>query len=137
MKDPPTTLTAAGRVRAVIIYRHPLLRDVTVRVLSTAGVAVVGAMRLEELMPEIMGQAQPDVIIVDQAVGPLPDGLTWATLLSPERHSATRVITIGLESTTMVVCSKQLVPDASAQNLIEAVFGILPDELLGSSRESA
>ena len=117
--------TSEGRIRAVVVYRHALLRDVAVRVLSNAGVEVT-PVHASDLGLVTLRALQPDVIVVDQAARDVFDGFGQATVFSREPGSASRVVTIGLADTTMVVCCKRLVADATAENLVEAVLGSSP-----------
>ncbi len=120
-----TTGPAGGRVRAVVVYRHLLLRDLAVRLLGNAGVEVAAAIRDEDLDLAALRVVEPDVVVVDQASRWIAEGSALAVVLGESNASISRIVTIGLEGTTMVVCHRQLVAEASSSNLVAAVLGAL------------
>ncbi len=109
----------------MVVYRHLLLRDLAVRLLGNAGVDLAAVIRDEDLDLAALHVLEPDVIVVDQASSWLTGTSALAVVLGESNESISRVVTIGLEGTTMVVCHRQLVAEASSGGLVAAVLGAL------------
>ncbi len=110
-----------GRVRAVVVFRHLMLRDLIVRFLTDAGVDVIATFPDQRFAGHRLDQLQPDVVVVDQAAQEVLGDLGLATVFSPRPGSASRVVVIGLAETKMVVYSKRTVDRVAVEDLIEAV----------------
>ncbi len=113
-------------VRAVIVYRHGLLRDVVARALDDAGVKVTAAIPVEDLSIETLEVLQPEVIVLDQAAVGLVDGLSEATLLNRSPNSASRVITVSVGDSILLACQKRVVEGASLEDLVATTLGLDP-----------
>lgn len=123
------TSSARLSVRVVIVYRHALLRDVAVHVLGRAGIDVVAVIHADDFDAGALRDLRPHTIIVDQAAIDDLDHFGASILLSQEPDYATRIVTIGLLDTTMVVCDRWLVADATPDSLVDAVAGANPPSL--------
>lgn len=116
---------SARTVRAVVVYQHTLLRDIAVRLLTKAGVEVAATISATDLGLAEVVALQPDVVVVDRAAAGGVQTLCQSSLQVGQAGSAQRIVLIGLADSTMIVCHRRLVVEATAQNLVEAVLGLL------------
>ncbi len=121
MAEPVDTPRRA--VRAAIVYRHALLRDIVIRVLTNAGVDVVGTISVDQLASFDLDELRADVVVVDRAVGGAVSGMCDEWLLSRRAGQAGTVVSIDLNDDTMVISSRRCIEHATTENLVDAVVG--------------
>ncbi len=113
--------TAAPVVRVLIVYKHAFLRDLVTRVLDSADVDIVAAIRPEDFSPFLVDALKPQAIVVDQAAFEGGDSFGQAAVLGASPDTPLRVVVISLSDTNMLVWRKQVVTHADVQKLIDAV----------------
>jgi CheY-like chemotaxis protein len=113
---------ARRAVRVLVVYQHPLFRDIVVRLLTGLGIEVVGAVPATELESSRLQPLNPNVILLDREAKRSLDGHEVLTILDPGRTSISKVVIAGLSDTVMVVWSRYLVPDITAERLVETVL---------------
>jgi hypothetical protein len=111
-------------MRTSVVYRHPLICELAVSVLRSAGIDVSAVIPSRDLTFEILQELQPDIVVIDRAAQQELEGVTQASFFfRPQTKGICRIITLGFDDPTMVVCDRQLVENATIQNLVEAVRG--------------
>jgi DNA-binding response OmpR family regulator len=110
--------STGGRARVIIVYRHRLLRDFAVHMLHKAGIEVAAAIAADHLQVQTLAALQPTAIVLDRAASDLLGDLSVATLFSQAPGTAGCVITLDLADSAMVVCRRELVLNAGAENFV-------------------
>lgn len=108
-------------VRALIVYRHAFLRDLTAKVLSGGGVEVVAAVKPEDLDEALLELLTPDVLVMDQAALEGEGVLPGIALLGRRAEVMSRVVVVDLSNPNMLVWQRHLVTNADVSKLVEAV----------------
>ena len=113
-------------MRTIVVYRHPLICDLAVNVLRNAGIDVSAAISSRDLTLETLQELEPDVVVIDRAAQQELEGVTQTSFFfRPQTKTVCRVITLGFDDPTMVVCDRHLIENATIQNLVDAVVGDL------------
>jgi hypothetical protein len=103
------------------IYKHAFMRDLVSRLLGSAEVDIVAAVKSEDFSPLLLTTLRPQVVVVDQAALEDVEGFARTALLCPLPDVSARVIVISLSHSSMLVWRKQVVANADAQKLLRAV----------------
>ncbi len=114
---------ARPAVRAVVVYRYPVYRDLITRVLEKAEVDVAGALGVKELSRATLRDLRPDVIVVydPDANNLLRDVAVPA--LADIAGSVRRVICVGSDN-EMVVLHRLAYANPSVEGLVGCVKGL-------------
>ncbi len=114
----PSILTEGSGLRVVIVYRTALLRDVLTRVLAESGISVVAAFPEAELVATSLHESNPDVIVFDDVEASTFRTITQAILFSPSQLRAKKVIALGPGYLITLMYNKEVVHDASMEDLV-------------------
>lgn len=120
------TLTLDPRVKVVIVYRYALLRDLFVRVLTDAGMAIVATIPEKEFFVTSLGDLRPDVIVIDEAASDVLGVISQATLFNPTPGSVSKIISVGVDDSIMVVNHKEVIRGAGIGDLVAQAQGSQP-----------
>lgn len=108
-----------------MVYTYALLRDVVLRVLAKAGVEAAAVLPAEEATLGRLVTLQPEVLIVDRSERALVDEALYLGLYAdPSIANPKRIVFVDLDENTVEVHTKELVVNASAQDLVDAVQGL-------------
>jgi hypothetical protein len=116
-----TSPRSSRAVRAVLVYRHRLLRDIVECLLTEAGVELVATFGEERFDLKVLKLFGPNVVLIDQAAKGTVGLFAEALLFSTELESVSQIVTIGLVEDHMVVCSRHVARRVSAEQLVEAI----------------
>ncbi len=113
-------------VRAVVVYRYPVYRDLITRVLEKAEVDVAGVLGVKEFSRAALRDLRPDVIVVydPDANNLLRDVAVSA--LTDVTGAVRRVVCVGSDN-EMVVLNRVVYPNPSVEGLIGCVKGLSVD----------
>ena len=115
-------------MRTIVVYRHPLICDLAVNVLRNAGIDVSAVISSRDLTLETIQELEPDVVVIDRAAQQELEGVAQTSFFfRPQTKTVSRVITLGFDDPTMVVCDRHLIENATIQNLVDAVDGDLSE----------
>jgi DNA-binding NarL/FixJ family response regulator len=113
-----STSTEESRLRVVIVYRTALLRDVLTQVLGESGITVVAAFPEAQLVAASLHESNPDVIVFDDVEANTFRTITQAILFSPSPLRAKKVIALGPGYLITLMYNKEVVHDASMEDLV-------------------
>ncbi len=110
-------------VRAVVVYRYPVYRDLITRVLEKAEVDVAGALGVKEVSRAALRSLRPDVVVIydPEAMSLLPEVASPA-LIDSIGSDVRRVVCVGSDN-EMVVLNRLVVTNPSVERLIGYVKG--------------
>ena len=115
---------ARAAVRAVVVYRYPVYRDLITRVLEKAEVDVAGALGVKELSRAALRALHPDVVIIyDPDANNLLRKVAASALMDPAAAHVRRVVCVGSDN-EMVVLNRLVVPNPSVDRLVGCVNGL-------------
>ena len=104
--------------RIFIVYRAALVRDSLVRVLTDAGLSVVGAIHETQLDGSSLRALDPDVIVFDEAEVNGVRAAAQAIIFSPTSPGMKKVIVVGLGYMTIVTYQTEILLDANIEDLV-------------------
>ncbi len=110
-------LVEDSRRRVVIVYRNTLLRDLLARALGEGGLAVT-AVADDELDGLVLERLEPDVIVFEDAKADFVQAACELIVMSPASTGVKKVIVIGREYLITVSFRKEIVQDASMEDLL-------------------
>ena len=105
----------------MIVYRNTLLRDFLALALTDGGVTVVAAIPEVELEDSPLAILNPDVIVFEDATAEIVRAACQAIVFSPASVGVRKLIVVGGESLITIVYQKEIVQDASIEDLVRVV----------------
>lgn len=122
LEDTVVSLSPASVVdpkqRIVIVYRNALVRDLLTRVLIDGGLSVVGAIQESQLDGSTFQDLDPDVVVFDEAEADAVRTAAQAVVFSPTTPGLKKVIVVGLGYLMIVAYRKEILRDASIEDLV-------------------
>jgi hypothetical protein len=102
----------------MIVYRNALLRDYIALALTDGGVVVVGAIPVVELEDSPLQTLDPDVVVFEDATAEFVQAACRAIDFRPASSGVKKLIVIGRECLITIVYQKEIVEDASLEDLV-------------------
>ena len=102
----------------MIVYRNALLRDFLALALTDGGATVVATIPEAELEDLSLPTLDPDVIVFEDATAEFVRAACQAIVFGPASQGVRKLIVVGGECLITVLYQKEIVQDASIEDLV-------------------
>jgi hypothetical protein len=117
------TAESTARIRVIVVYKYPFVRDIVARVLEEAGLEVVHVVTVDDLASSPLEPKSAHVSVVDTgALGAIGDLRQYIDRVHVD-DQASRVVLVSLEKDELIVYTRRTVLKPTIDALVEAVLG--------------